>query len=116
MAPGEHQVAVKPALARRNLGKRHADLECDARLLRQNPDRATLADRPAHRVEERADRGVLASKVVPEVVAAARVRLVPVREPPPAARADPERPYLANTHGDADCATTAPGTPTYCCR
>jgi hypothetical protein len=63
----------------------------DSRLLSENLDRPDIADRGHHRIEERADFGRLSREVVLEIVPAAGVRLVAIRELATAPLAPPQR-------------------------
>lgn len=77
---GEDDVTIEPALARRDLGKRHPHLKGNARLLREDNGRPARGDCAADRLEQQTDRPILALKVVGQVVPAAGVRLIAVGE------------------------------------
>src|SRR3954468_11725381 len=87
---GEHDVTVQPVLAGRHLGERHANLKSNARLFRKNANRPDSADRCDNLVEECPDLRRLSAKVIAELVATARMRLIPVREVAPTFIAVPE--------------------------
>ena len=59
MAFSQHQMAVDPTAARRQLRERHAGLERNARLLRQHLDRAERPDAREKDLEDGADLGRL---------------------------------------------------------
>ena len=86
----EHDVAVEPLLTRRHLRERYARLKRDARFLRQHADGAEGIDGVDDRIEERANVRRLSAKVCFEIVRAAGVRLIAIREFSPALRATPQ--------------------------
>jgi hypothetical protein len=85
----QDEVAVQPVRFGSDLGEGHADLESDAGLLRENPDRSDVAKRRNNRAKERADGRGFAAEMAGKVVAAAGVRLIGVGELPPACLAPP---------------------------
>lgn len=78
----QDDMPIEPALAWRNLSKRHADLEGDASLLGEDAHRANRLNHRNDPIEQTANRGRLATKVVGKVICAARVGLTAVRELP----------------------------------
>jgi hypothetical protein len=72
-APGQDNVPVDPAAARRHLREGHADLERDPRLLGDDPNRADRGDGLDNAIEQRTDCGRLSSEMVLEIVHAAGV-------------------------------------------
>jgi hypothetical protein len=88
----EHDMAVEPPPPGRQLGERHANLKCDSRLLRQDRHRANRLRHHKHRLEQVAHAGRLVREVMLEVVSAAGVRLVAIREVAAALAAFPQRP------------------------
>src|SRR5450432_2192092 len=79
-AAGEHDMPVQPLLSRRHLREGHPDLKSDAGLLRQDSHRADGPQRRDDVVVERSNLRRLAPKMIGQMVAAAGVRLIPVRE------------------------------------
>jgi hypothetical protein len=90
-APREHEVSIEPRAPRGHLRERHADVKRDAGLLGQYLYRSDGVNGIHDCVEELADRRWLSREVMVEVVAAARVRLVAVRELAAALLAAPQR-------------------------
>lgn len=88
--PREDDVAVEPALTRRDLSERHADLECDAGLFRKNDDGPERTNGRDDEIIDLAHDRVASDEVVLEVVQPAGMRLVPIRERAVAHRATPE--------------------------
>jgi hypothetical protein len=66
--PGQDDVAIEPPAARRHLCERHANLEGDARLLRQHADGTDALDDPDHLVEQLTDGWRLVVEVMIEIV------------------------------------------------
>lgn len=87
----EDEVAIDPLAARGQLRERHANLEGDPRLLRQHAHRTHAFNGCDERIEQRANRRILAGEVMLEIVAAAGVRLIAVREIAAALLTAPER-------------------------
>ncbi|HXM57735.1 MAG TPA: hypothetical protein VOB72_20225 [Candidatus Dormibacteraeota bacterium] len=84
---GQDDVPVQPAPPRHERGEAHANLERDPRRLGQDDDRPQRPDHLDHPIERRPHLRVLPMKCPIEVVRLpAGVRLVAVREPPPAGR------------------------------
>lgn len=90
-APRENDVAVDPVSPNHKRREAHSDLESDPRFLRKHGDRPVLSGDREQFVEDRADFGRLALEMRRERGPAAGVRLITVREPPPAIRAAPQR-------------------------
>lgn len=88
-SPGENDVSVEPPASRRHLRERHSHLERDATFLGDDRDRSNVANCIDNRIEEGANRPRLAFKMIVQVVAPARVRLVSIRELPTASLAAP---------------------------
>lgn len=78
--PGKHDVSVEPGAPGRHLGERHPHLKRNARLLRENPNGADLAENRNHLVEEGSNLGRLASKVMGQRVSTTGMGLIPVGE------------------------------------
>ncbi|MEO8192747.1 MAG: hypothetical protein ABI681_02775, partial [Gemmatimonadales bacterium] len=81
-ATSQDDMPIEPALAWRDLRKRHADLEGDASLLGEDAHRADRLNHLNDPIEETANRGRFATEVVGKVICAARVGLIAVRELP----------------------------------
>src|SRR5215217_297206 len=79
-ATREDEVAVEPAASWRHLRERHADLEGDARLFGKDDDRADRMHCSRDQLVQLAHDRLTSDEMMLEVVQAARVRLVPVRE------------------------------------
>ena len=95
---GEHEVPVQPVPARHERGEAHPDLQRDAGLLRQHPHGPEDPRGGQHLIEDGAHLRVGArEQLVHAAQRSARVRLIAVREAPPAVRARPQllhrRPY-----------------------
>lgn len=90
-SPREHDVSIEPRPPWRQLGKGHPYVERNAALFGQDFDWADVTDGVDDGIKERADFGRLPRKVVLEIVAPARMRLIAVRELAAAALAAPER-------------------------
>jgi hypothetical protein len=88
-ASGEHDMSVQPLLPRRYLREGHPDLKSNASFLRQDPNRADGSQRRHDVVEEPSNLRRLTPKMIGEMVAAARMRLIAVREVASAALATP---------------------------
>ena len=86
----EDDVAVEPALTWRDLSERHADLECDAGLFRENDDGSERTNGCDNEIIDLAHDRVAPDEVVLEVVQPAGMRLVPIRERAVALRATPK--------------------------
>ena len=118
---GEHHVTIEPAMTRCDLGERHPHLKRNTRLLREDDDRATSGDCTSDGVEEQADGGILALKVVGQVVPAAGMRLIAVGEATLAIGTGPKWPTVP-LHGavilllPATVFGTAPENPLDSCR
>ncbi len=69
----QHEVIIQPICARCHLGKRHAHLESDPRLLRKNTDRAERSQRRRYLVEERFDFRPLALEMMFQIISTAGV-------------------------------------------
>jgi hypothetical protein len=89
--PGKDDVTIEPLSARRHLGKRHSNLEGDARLLRQHAYGPDTLDDPDHLIEQLTDSFRLVLKVMIEFELAAGMRLIAVGELAATVRALPER-------------------------
>jgi hypothetical protein len=80
----QHDMTVQPIRARCDLRERHADLQSNARLLWKDAHGSQSANRPDDMIEQRSNFRPLAAEVMPEIMSPAGVRLVSVREVPPA--------------------------------
>src|SRR5689334_22183074 len=87
----EHQMTVEPLSARRDLSERHANLECDARLLREHANGPDGLDGGNDGVEELAHCRRLVGEVRVEGMRTARVCLISIRELASALGALPHR-------------------------
>jgi hypothetical protein len=88
-AARQDQVPIEPPLAWRHLGEGHPNLKGDSCLFGQDSDGT---DRTKHRqygIIQLANRWAFAAKMIAELVSAARVRLIPIGEPPLAPCASP---------------------------
>ncbi len=78
--PREHDMSIQPLLSRRHLREGHANLESDARFFRQDANRADGAQRGDDAVVERSNLRRFVAKMIGQLIAAAGVRLISVRE------------------------------------
>src|SRR5215467_15936115 len=78
---GENHMSVQPAPSWHDCGKAHADLKGNSRLLRQNRDGAELSDQAGDAIVSQPYVRVTTGEMGFELVSAAGVRLVAVREP-----------------------------------
>jgi hypothetical protein len=90
-APREHEVTDEIALANADRGERHPHLEGDPRLLREDLHVTDFSDQRNQRIEQLPDFWTLSLKVLIDAVPSAGVRLVAIRELPPARGTAPER-------------------------
>jgi hypothetical protein len=90
-APSEHEMPVDPVPARRELRERHPHLKRDPRFLGQNPRWTDGFHRADEGVEQSPNLGTFAGEMIVEIVLAACMRLIAVREIAPALIAVPER-------------------------
>ena len=92
----EYDVAIEPAVTDRDLGKRHANLEGDPRLLGEHGHGAGRLNGGKHGIEETTNLGIPAIEMFSELVPAARVRLVAVGELATALVTPPERTRISH--------------------
>jgi hypothetical protein len=85
----QHDVPIEPRAPWGDLGKGHPHVKGDARLLWQHLHGPDFANRRDDGVEERTNRGRFVREVMLEIVTAARMRLIAVRELAPALGAPP---------------------------
>jgi hypothetical protein len=96
----QDDVAVDPFSPNNKRSEAHPHLEGDARLLRQNSDRAIRFGEAAQFVEGRADVRRFSFEMRGERVTTARMRLIAISELPFAIRTSPHRSArCANPHG-----------------
>lgn len=86
----EYHVAVQPPLPRRDLREGHAHLKRDSGLLREHGHRSAGHYDTADSLEKDSNGPVFRAKVMLQIEWSARMRLIAIREAPPAARAGPE--------------------------
>ncbi len=79
-SPGEDNMSIQPLLSRCHLREGHPDLKRDPGLFGQNPHRANGAQRGDDVVIERSNLLRFVAKMIGQLMAAAGVRLIAVRE------------------------------------
>ena len=90
-APREHEVTDEIALANADRGERHPHLEGDTGLLGYPLHLTDVPDQRNERIEQLPDFRTLSLEVFIDAVPGAGVRLVAIRELPPARGTAPER-------------------------